>query len=239
MKAKVEGQNSVLRKYGLRPLDVTSMFEKGNKSESLESVRKRLMVFESHNARLYFKQVFSLFPGSIRPEKRTGFKAYDGLNNVFNFAYHVLKCRVHKALLKAKLEPYLGFLHTVQTGKPSLVCDFQEVYRYLIDDFLIERCRKLRKKDFVLVTDFMMRLRMGKRIHLCEYETDSLADVLNGLFESTVEIPRMKYGKKQTLDTLISEEALLLAKFLRNEKNQWIPRLPHVLLQQKIVPKDL
>jgi len=70
---------------------------------------------------------------------------------------------------KAKLEPYLSFLHSIQFGKPSLVCDFQELYRYLIDDYLIERCHNLHKKDFVVVTDFMMRLKMGKRIHLCEY----------------------------------------------------------------------
>ena len=77
--------------------------------------------------------------------------------------------------MKAKLEPYLGFLHSLQHGKPSLVCDLQDVYRYLIDDYLIERGQKLRKKDFVFVTDFMMRLKMGKRIHLCEYEADSFA----------------------------------------------------------------
>lgn len=79
---------------------------------------------------------------------------------------------------------------------------------------------KLRKKDFVVVTDFMMRLKMGKRIHLCEFETDSLADSLNSLFDCEVEIARIKYGKKQTLDTLINEEALLLAKFLRNERKE-------------------
>jgi hypothetical protein len=53
--------------------------------------------------------LFGLFPESIRPKNRRTYKAYDGLNNVFNFGYYVLECRVHKALLKAKLEPYLGF----------------------------------------------------------------------------------------------------------------------------------
>ena len=71
----------------------------------------------------------------------------------------------------------------------------------------------------------MMRLKMGKRIHLCEYETDSLADGLNKLFEKRIEIPRIKHGKRQTLDTLINEEVLLLAKYLRNERKQWFPRL--------------
>jgi hypothetical protein len=46
------------------------------------------------------------------------------------------------------------------------------------------------------------------------------------LFESIVELPRIKHGNKQTVETLINEEALLLAKYLRNEKQTWIPRTP-------------
>ena len=219
VKSKIEGQNRVLKKYGLRPID----FNIGDGED-----RKRLLAIESRNARMYFSQIFKLFPESIRPESRKTYKAYDGLNNVFNFGYYFLRCRVHKALLKAKLEPYLGFLHSTQFGKPSLVCDFQEMYRYLIDDFLIERRKKFHKKDFVVVTDFMMRLKMGKRIHLCEFEADSLADGLNSLFESELEIPRIKHGNKQTFDTLICEEALLLAKYLRNERNEWKPRIADI-----------
>jgi CRISP-associated protein Cas1 len=219
IKSKIEGQNRVLKKYGLNPID----FNIGEIND-----RKRLLGIESRSARLYFSQIFKLFPENIRPEKRTGYKAYDGINNVFNFGYYVLKCRIHKALLKAKLEPYLGFLHSSQFGKPSLVCDFQELYRYLIDDFLIERCKKFHKNDFILVTDFMMKLKMGKKIHLCEYETDSLAEGLNSMFDNEVEIPRIKHGNKQTFDTLINEEAFLLAKYLRNERKEWEPRIPTI-----------
>lgn len=51
---------------------------------------------------------------------------------------------------------------------------------------------------------------------------------LNQLFESEVEIPRIKHGKRQILDTLINEEALLLAKYLRNEKKKWNPRIANI-----------
>jgi hypothetical protein len=67
---------------------------------------------------------------------------------------------------------------------------------------------------------------MGKRVHLCEFETIELAEGLNRPFERKAEILRIRQGSKQTLDTLINEEALLLAKFLRNEKQSWIPRTP-------------
>jgi hypothetical protein len=54
---------------------------------------------------------------------------------------------------------------------------------------------------------------------------DSSADGLNDLFNGEVEIPRMRYGNKQTLDTLVNEEAYLLARYLRNEKQKWNPRI--------------
>lgn len=40
-----------------------------------------------------------------------------------------------------------------------------------------------------------------------------------------VAVPRIRIGKRQTIETLINEEALLLAKFLRDERNTWIPRI--------------
>ena len=228
--AKIKGQSEVLRKHNLDYAQNSNYLSQIEKLEftNLKLTRQKLMNIESRNAKDYFSQIFKLFPESIRPERRETYRAYSGLNNVFNFAYYVLECRVHKALLKAKLEPYLGFLHSIQHGKPSLVCDFQELYRYLIDDFLIERCQKLRKKDFVIVTDFMMHLKMGKKIHLKEYETDSLAEALNAFFDRMVDVERIKVGKRQTIDTLISEEALLFAKYLRNERKDWSPRTPYL-----------
>jgi hypothetical protein len=44
------------------------------------------------------------------------------------------------------------------------------------------------------------------------------------LFESTIEVPRIKVGKKQSVETLINEEALLFAKFLSNENEKWNSR---------------
>jgi len=63
--------------------------------------------------------------------------------NIFNIAYELLSWKVHRALIKAKLKPYLGFLHSVQPKKPSLVCNFMKLYPYLIENFLIEYCPRV------------------------------------------------------------------------------------------------
>ena len=70
-----------------------------------------------------------------------------------------------------------------------------------------------------------MHVKMGKEIHLKEYEPDSLAEDLNAFFDRMVNVKRIKVGDWQTIDTLISEEALLFAKYLSNERKDWIPRI--------------
>jgi len=40
-----------------------------------------------------------------------------------------------------------------------------------------------------------------------------------------VDIPRIKVGKKQEIETLINEEVYLFAKYLRKERKEWKPRI--------------
>jgi CRISPR-associated protein Cas1 len=189
------------------------------------TITTKLMAIEGHCSKQYFKQIFQLFAKNMRVENRNTFKAYDGLNNLFNLAYTVLKWKVYRAVVRAKLEPYLGFLHSEAWGKPSLVCDFIELYRYLVEDFLIQNSANLRKKDFVMKHEDYSKNKIGQREYLNNSMTNDLAQKLYQYFESTVEIPRMKHGKRQTVETLINEEALLFAQYLRNEKQTWIPRI--------------
>lgn len=115
-----------------------------------------------------------------------------------------------------------------QFGKPSLVCDFMELYRYLIDDFVIQYCKNVHKRDFVVKPEALSKGKIGKREYLNDLDTRDFMNSLNKYFEMVVEIPRIKFGKRQTLETLINEEALLLAQYLRNETQGWNPRIPTI-----------
>jgi len=229
---KFYGYNKVLEKHHLRPLsDRYAQLIMSIESEDKETFRRKLMAIESKFTKQYFDQIFMLFPKSIRPNGRKTFKAYDGLNNLFNLAYEMLSWKVHRALMNSKLEPFLGFLHSIQYGKPSLVCDFQELYRYLIDDFLIQYCQSLRSKDFIAKTEDSTRNKKGKRIYLNDLQTTDLTRKLNEFFENKVKAQRIRVGDRQTAETLINEEALLFAKFLRNEQKIWSPRIVSLLYQ--------
>ena len=66
---------------------------------------------------------------------------------------------------------------------------------------------------------------MGKREFLNDSKTRELERGLDELFEGMVEVPRIRHGSRQKLETLINEEAQLLAKYIRDESKTWIPRL--------------
>ncbi|MFC1803279.1 CRISPR-associated endonuclease Cas1 [Thermoproteota archaeon] len=226
---KIKGQNILLEKYGLRLHDINTLEKKIDSlgSSDRDSFLKKLTGVEGKFTEHYFRQVFQLIPEKLRPEKRKKFKAYDGVNNIFNLAYEVLQWKVHRAIIKAKLEPYLGFLHSVQYGKPSLVCDLEELYRYLVDDFVVDYVQGLKPSDFTTKTVEASKNRKGKREYLNAVKTRVMMRELNDYFDSKIELPLIRHGKRQRIETLINEEALLLAKYIRKEIAEWTPRIPY------------
>jgi CRISPR/Cas system-associated endonuclease Cas1 len=106
-------------------------------------------------------------------------ESLNGVNNTFNLAYTMLKYRVHSAILKAHLEPYLSFVYAEAQSKPSLICDIMEIYRSLNDNFLIEFCETLNPKDFILKSEWFSVNRLGKRQELNREKTKELTEKLN------------------------------------------------------------
>lgn len=110
---------------------------------------------------------------------------------------------------------YLGYLHSIQFAKPSLVCDIQEIFRGLIDEFLIVYAQKLNEDDFE---------RKGDRMFLKRKESYKMIKAINELFDKRIEHQRIKkFGKYSTIRTAIREEPIKLAQYLRREKGSYEP----------------
>ncbi len=216
--AKLLSQNLILKKYGLRQHDLMRIKETINELETqdLGLLRKRLTNIEGRFSRNYFGQVFQLFPYGIRPDRRRGQFAYDGVNNLFNLAYEQLFWKCYRALSKAHLETHMGYVHIPLFGRPSLVCDFVELYRYLFDDYLIRYSKDLMGRDFV-ATAFSFKGKKGKRMFLSRKDIYGLLNGLYAHFRTPVMVPRMNKGNKQEIESLINEEAFQLAKYLREK----------------------
>ena len=94
-----------------------------------------------------------------------------------------------------------------------------------MDDLVIQFGMSLKMRDFKKF--YVMQHGFGKypRLYLSHEQNVKFREYLHNYFKRIVEIPRIKTGQKQEFETLINEEALLFAKFLRNETETWKPRI--------------
>ena len=215
--AKIENQKAFLRQYGFSTvkLEVQNRIER-MKIDDFQEFRMHINNLEARCSKWYFKAYVKLLPRIWQPQKRMKYKAKDKFNNLLNLGYEILAGEIYKAVLLAHLDAYLGYVHSQQYLKPSLICDFQELFRQLIDKFLLSYVLELDIQD-----SFEKR---GNRTFLTPKETGKFITALNNLFNRKIDHMRMKqFGKKSKIKTIIREEPLKLAQFLRDEKSEYQP----------------
>ncbi len=128
----------------------------GELREMIETVeqtprRATLLGFEGDAARRYFTALRVGFTGAIGFAGRARRPPPDPANALLSFGY-VLVTNALASLLEARgFDPYLGFLHTVRSGRPSLALDLLEELRHaVVDRFVLRVCnlRRLRPEHF-------------------------------------------------------------------------------------------
>ena len=95
----------------------------------LDTKRGTLMGLEGTAGRAYYEALSPLLPEKYRFNGRSRRPARDEFNAVLNYMYGILYSQVEKALILAGLDPFVGFLHTDNYNKKSLVFDFIEPFR--------------------------------------------------------------------------------------------------------------
>jgi hypothetical protein len=82
----------------------------------------------------------------------------------------------------------------------------------------------LRPGDFT-TKEVQVRSRKGRREYLNDVKTREMLRELNDYFDTKIELPRIRSGKRQRIETLINEDSLLIAKYFRDEITSWRPRI--------------
>ncbi len=109
-----------------------------------ELSRDKIMGFEAHAARKYWQAIASMLPEELGFRGRDP-DASDLFNLALNYGYGILYNVCERALVLAGLDPYLGVLHVVKSGRPSLTLDFVEMFRPVaVDKPLVTNARRLR-----------------------------------------------------------------------------------------------
>lgn len=94
-----------------------------------------ILGIEGRAAREYFQNLDALAPGASLGRSRR--LPTDPVNCLLSFGYGMLRIAVHGALEQVGLDPYVGYLHGVRSGKPALALDLMEELRPLLVDRLV------------------------------------------------------------------------------------------------------
>jgi CRISPR-associated endonuclease Cas1 len=119
-----------------------------------------------------------------------------------------LKGEVYKAVLENHLDPYLGYLHSIQFSKPSMVCDLQEPFRAVIEEFLLEYHTRLDKSCFI---------KHGNRVFLKQNEKFDMINKVLKKLEEKIPYNRRNYSKTTKIKIVIREETIKVAQYIRGE----------------------
>jgi len=168
---------------------------------------------------------FKAFPELIRPDDetfrfrgRTRRPPRDPVNAILSFLYTLLRFECSSALEGVGLDPQVGYLHSIRSGRPSLALDLMEELRPILADrlalTLINR-RQLAKRDF--------EFRTGGSVFLGENGRKTVIQAWQD--RKHEEVTHQVIKKSVPWGLVPHVQAQLLARHIRGDMEKYMPFL--------------
>ena len=180
-----------------------------------DSVYGRLQGYEGGGTAHYFNCFRHLLTDPDLFNGRTRRPPRDPVNALLSYGYTILLNQIISAICTVGLDPYVGYLHTSQYGKPALALDLMEEFRPLIVDSVVIAIFNngiLGRKHF--------QEELGGAYRLNNYGRRTFLAKLEARFDETITHPTFNY--KATYRRSLELQARLLAKTVTDE----IPAYP-------------
>lgn len=188
-----------LKKYSISALNL-------NRAD-LDTFRQSMFGIEGQASLCYWEAMSHIVNIHIPFATRQRQGATDLVNCMLNYGYGILYSRVSEAIIRARLNPNLSYLHKPENNRPSLVYDLIEEFRQQTVDrvifAIITKCKNLN------VTDGQLDERTKK------FVATKIIERLN-----TVEIFRRR---EMRLFEIINFQACSVALYLEGEINIYKP----------------
>ena len=186
----------------LKELDSIELPEEGDYA----IIRDKLFSLEGRASNEYWRLMRLLLSPELGFNGRRRRGADDLVNCLLNYGYGILYQRAWKALVLARLNPHISFLHAFQRNKPTLVYDFIEEFRQPIVDRAIFSMLTKGKRGADLQVDKNGILPKGTRDKTINAVIKRLSSLVN--FR----------GNKIKLEDVITNQAKNLVKCLEGKQ---------------------
>ena len=192
---------------------IMAMRQKIPKAEGLPE----LLGIEGNASATYFQS----FSAMLKPalgfsfERRTRRPPKDPTNALLSFAYSLLTADLISAIQTVGLDPYVGFFHQQNYGRPCLALDLMEEFRPIIADSVVITLinkRQIKPDDFMQSHGGWFLNDAARKRFYAAYE---------GRKNDTITHPVFKY--KLNFRRAIELQVRLLAKYLMGEIETYTP----------------
>jgi CRISPR-associated protein Cas1 len=135
----------------------------------------------------------------------------DPVNVLLSLGYTLLTRELEAAVAIVGLDPYIGALHDVQYGRPSLALDLMEEFRAIVVDSVVLRCLN---NELVVPDDFSPGQTPDRPIVLSDRGKKAFLRAFEERVETTVRHPVT--GEQMTYRRVFEIQTRLLARCLRD-----------------------
>lgn len=183
--------------------------------ESLNELRG----YEGECATLYFSVLSELITAQQEDfifSNRSRRPPLDPANALLSFLYSILANDVRSALETVGLDPQVGFLHQIRSGRPSLALDLMEEFRaYLGDRIMLNliNLKQVTKKDF--------EIRESGEVRMSDSARKELLTAYQKRKQEEITHPFLQ--EKMTIGLLPHVQAQLLARYIRGDIEDYPP----------------
>lgn len=131
-------------------------------------LRNQILGIEGSAGKVYWEIWPRLLPEQFKFNGRSKRPAKDEFNALLNYAYGVLYGITEKAVILAGMDPYIGFIHTDNYNKVSLVFDIIENYRIWAEECILNLFskKKIQKSHFEKLSNGFYLGDEGKKVFM-------------------------------------------------------------------------
>ena len=149
-------------------------------------------------------------------KSRTRHPPMDEVNALLSFVYSLMTNDIRSALETTGLDPQVGFLHKIRSGRPSLSLDIMEEFRSYVADRIVLNLINLRQvniDDFERreTGEFRLRDKARKEV-IVTYQKKKDEIIMHPFLE-----------EKTTVGILFHIQAMMLSRYLRKETDDYPP----------------
>lgn len=137
----------------------------------------------------------------------------DPINAMLSFLYTLLTREYAAALEVVGLDSYIGYYHTLRSGRASLACDLVEEARCIVERFVISilNLRVVTEKDFEKqISGAIYLSEEGRKKVISRWQEKKRSDLLHPYLQQKIPLGLLPYV-----------QANLLAKFIRGDIDEY------------------